>query len=79
MPRSGKYSYPDWLAKTGKPVYWAYQNINGPRIVSKSVVKFHQKGRVYLVGSCYAIWASPSDIEQIHGREEGDYLPEAGR
>jgi len=70
----GRYSYPDWLAKTGEPIFWTYKNINGPRIVSKAVVKFHQKGRVYLVGNSYAIWASPEDIEQVIGKEEGDYL-----
>ena len=68
------YHYPDWLAKTGQPIFWAYKHINGPRIVSKAVVKFHEKGRVYLVGSTYGTWAAPSDIEQVHGKQDGEYL-----
>jgi len=71
-----RYSYPTWLAKTGKPVLWFYKNISGPRIISQSVVKWHQKGRVYMLGSCYGFWVTPEDIEQIFVGKEGDYLPD---
>lgn len=61
------YTYPNWLKKTGEPVFWAYKNINGPRVVSQGVVKYHQRGRVYMVGKNYGFWITPEDVIQMQG------------
>lgn len=65
---------PEWLAKTGKPVFWAYRNTNGPKLVSKGIVDSHSRGRVYMVGKDYGCNLDPKDIKQVHGKKDGDYL-----
>jgi len=70
-----KYSYPEWL-QIGQTVTWAYKNINGRKVVSKSEVTAHEKGRVYMVGSCYGFHVTPEDIMQVFDKEEGEWLDE---
>ena len=66
-----KPEYPEWLAKTGEPVFWAFKD--NPKIISRGKVYSHQAGRVYLAGKYYGTWQRPEDIIQCHDVGPGEF------
>lgn len=74
--KQGK-NIPEWLHKTGKPILWTFRagSVTGPRVVSQGIVRHHQAGRVYVVGTSYGLWFRSEDIEPVVGHNDGEFLP----
>lgn len=63
--------FPEWLQKTGEPIFWAFKN--NPTVISRGKVTGHQGGHVYLAGKNYGTWQNPDHIIQCHDVKPGEF------